>query len=214
MIHKIKISIPEPCHENWLEMTPTEKGKFCSNCQKNVIDFTKASDREILLEYNKNEHLCGRFRASQLYRTLILPKEKTSIWMIATASVIAFLGLGNQTAKAQGKPRIEQTDNKQLKEKFKEKSKKELLTYKGTLYDSQNYPLEGVNVKVKRTKVETKTNFDGEFTITAKKGAVLIFQSPGLITVEFKLGDEYKIKVQMKNEFITGDVVIVKTEDY
>jgi len=214
MIHKIKISILEPCHENWLEMTPTEKGKFCSNCQKNVIDFTKASDREILLEYNKNEHLCGRFRASQLYRTLILPKEKKSIWMIATASVIAFLGLGNQTAKAQGKPRIEQTDNKLLKEKVKEKSKKELLTYKGTLYDSQNYPLEGVNVKVKRTKVETKTNFDGEFTITAKKGAILIFQSPGLITVEFKLGDQYKIKVQMKNEFITGDVVIVKTEDY
>ncbi|MEP7095663.1 MAG: hypothetical protein ABI793_16490, partial [Flavobacterium sp.] len=76
MVHKIKISIPEPCHENWLEMTPTEKGRFCGNCQKNVIDFTKSSDREILLAYNKTENICGQFKVSQLQREISIPKEK------------------------------------------------------------------------------------------------------------------------------------------
>lgn len=90
MNHKIKISIPEPCHENWFEMSPTEKGKFCASCQKEVVDFTKASDREVVLAYNGNKHLCGRFNVSQLERSLIIPKEKKSIWMIAAASVIAF----------------------------------------------------------------------------------------------------------------------------
>lgn len=213
MIHKIKISIPKPCHENWFEMTPIEKGKFCSNCQKNVIDFTKVSDREIILEYNKNENLCGRFRASQLDRILILPKEKKSIWIIAAASIIGFLGLGNQTAKAQANAKTEQTDNKQLKDNIKEHQKKGLITYKGTLYNSENYPVEDVNVKVKRTKIETKTNFDGEFTITAKKGAILIFQSSNIETFEFKLGNESKIKVKMKNHIFIGEVVKAKIDD-
>jgi hypothetical protein len=213
MKNNIKITIPVPCHENWLEMTPSEKGRFCSNCQKNVIDFTKASDREILIAYTKNNALCGRFNSTQLNRKMIIPKEKKSIWMIAAASVIAFLGLGNQTTKAQEKAKTEQTDRKQLKDNIKVKSKKDLITYTGTLYDSQNTPITDANVKVKRTKIETKTNFDGEFTIKAKKGAVLIFQHKDFSTTEFKLENDIKIKPIMKNYYFTGEVVTAKTED-
>ncbi|WP_374172427.1 carboxypeptidase-like regulatory domain-containing protein [Flavobacterium tructae] len=213
MTRKITISIPKPCHENWYEMSPTEKGKFCSNCQKNVIDFTKSSDREILLAYNKNEKLCGRFIVSQLDRNMIIPKEKKSVWMIAAASIIAFLGLGNQTIKAQEKSKTEQTDHKRLKDSIKSKSKKDLIIYTGTLYDSQDNPLPGVNVKVKQTKVETKTNFDGEFTIKAKKGHILIFQHENFLTTEFKLQNDFKIKPKMRDYFLTGDVVVTETED-
>ncbi|WP_202702988.1 carboxypeptidase-like regulatory domain-containing protein [Flavobacterium sp. UGB4466] len=213
MTRKITISIPKPCHENWHEMSPTEKGKFCSNCQKNVIDFTKSSDREILLAYNKNENLCGRFIVSQLNRDMIIPKEKRSVWMVAAASIIAFLGLGNQTIKAQEKSKTEQTDRKQLKDSIKSKSKKDFVTYTGTLYDSQDNPLPGVNVKVKQTKVETKTNFDGEFTIKAKKGYILIFQHENFLTTEFKLNNDIKIKPKMRDYFLTGDVVLTETED-
>ncbi len=34
------LSAPHPCHEQWGEFTPTEKGRFCGACQKEVIDFT------------------------------------------------------------------------------------------------------------------------------------------------------------------------------
>ncbi|MCG8577504.1 MAG: hypothetical protein MI810_21670 [Flavobacteriales bacterium] len=30
--------IPEPCHEKWTDMTPTEKGAFCQKCSKEVLD--------------------------------------------------------------------------------------------------------------------------------------------------------------------------------
>ncbi|MFB9080022.1 carboxypeptidase-like regulatory domain-containing protein [Flavobacterium procerum] len=213
MTNKIKISIPEPCHENWLEMSPTEKGKFCNVCQKNVIDFTKSSDREIVLAYRNEEKLCGRFRISQLDREMIIPKEKKSIWMIAAASLLAFLGLGNQTVQAQGRARIEQTENKPIKDDKNRKSKKDLITYTGILYDSKGDPLPNATVTVKRSKIKTQTNFDGEFTIKAKKGAVLIFQYTGLPTTEFKPETYSKIKVKMNELFFVGDVTVVKPED-
>lgn len=62
------ISIPNPCHENWEEMTTAEKGKFCNKCAKNVIDFTNMPQQEITnyLLKNRNEKVCGRFKKEQL----------------------------------------------------------------------------------------------------------------------------------------------------
>ena len=214
MIHKIKISIPEPCHENWLEMSPTEKGKFCSNCQKNVVDFTKASDREILLEYNKNENLCGRFRTSQLDRNLIFPKEKKSIWMIAAASVIAFLGLGNQTAKAQGKPRIEQTDNKQISDSTTVTTS-DKNNYSGIVLDEKNNPLPDASVIINGTKTGTQTDVNGKFLIEAKKGDVLKILFIGYKNAEIKLKKDLNLSVKMKIDEVElqGFVITRKSEE-
>ncbi|MEN2414049.1 energy transducer TonB [Flavobacterium mesophilum] len=65
---KHKITIPEPCHENWDKMTPNENGRFCASCSKTVIDFTQMLPEEIqhFFTQNQNEKICGRFRKSQL----------------------------------------------------------------------------------------------------------------------------------------------------
>jgi len=42
------INIPNPCSENWEMMSPQEKGRFCSVCNKCVIDFTQKQPNEIL----------------------------------------------------------------------------------------------------------------------------------------------------------------------
>jgi len=66
-----KISVPEPCAENWNEMTPTEQGKSCSKCATNVIDFSVMTDQEIVayLKNNKGK-TCGNFEENQLNRIL------------------------------------------------------------------------------------------------------------------------------------------------
>jgi len=74
MNRKISISIPKPCHENWQKMTTLEKGRFCDSCQKQVFDFTKSSDREILRKFNLEENICGRFLKTQLERDIVVPK--------------------------------------------------------------------------------------------------------------------------------------------
>ena len=75
MENQLKISIPSPCHENLSLMDNTENGKFCLSCQKEVIDFTKMTDEEIVLYFDKKKSgaakVCGTFRADQ-----VLEKEK------------------------------------------------------------------------------------------------------------------------------------------
>ncbi|MBA3683323.1 MAG: hypothetical protein H0W73_19470 [Bacteroidetes bacterium] len=65
----MKISINEPCHENWDKMTPNDKGAFCLSCQKNVVDFSNKTITQIKDFFKKkesNESVCGRFDESQL----------------------------------------------------------------------------------------------------------------------------------------------------
>ncbi|MBP1163361.1 hypothetical protein JOE44_000245 [Chryseobacterium sp. PvR013] len=66
----MKITIPKPCHENWSDMTPEEKGKFCAVCSKTVHDFTGFSDEELVTRFNLEENICGRFREDQLGKNL------------------------------------------------------------------------------------------------------------------------------------------------
>jgi hypothetical protein len=65
----MKLSINNPCHENWDAMTPNEKGAFCLSCQKTVVDFSKKTIDEIknfFAEVPKTESVCGRFEEDQL----------------------------------------------------------------------------------------------------------------------------------------------------
>ena len=72
------ISIPKPCHENWDNMIPEDKGKFCQSCTKSVIDFTKMPQQEIqdYLAVNTGAKICGRFKVSQLEQIRIeIPQQ-------------------------------------------------------------------------------------------------------------------------------------------
>lgn len=78
MSKKIQLSIPVPCHEDWDKMSPVEKGKFCGSCQKQVVDFTRMSDREVALFFKKPStgSVCGRFMTDQLNRDIAIPKKR------------------------------------------------------------------------------------------------------------------------------------------
>jgi len=93
MSRPITISIPKPCHENWQEMTATERGAFCKSCQKEVIDFTKKTKDEIHRILSAGGATCGRFRTDQLE----LPIHQTTYikswwhWKAIAVSTIALL---------------------------------------------------------------------------------------------------------------------------
>lgn len=66
---KSKIHIPEPCGADWNLMTPNQQGRFCSSCDKTVIDFTKMPHPEIQKYFSANsgkERICGHFNLNQV----------------------------------------------------------------------------------------------------------------------------------------------------
>lgn len=65
----MKISINEPCHENWDGMTPNQQGAFCKSCAKDVVDFSKMGVAQIKSFFKSNDttqKVCGRFKETQL----------------------------------------------------------------------------------------------------------------------------------------------------
>ena len=75
-----KISIQNPCNQNWNKMTSGIDGRYCDVCKLTVVDFTNMTDDEIQKYLTDKSYVCGRFKYSQVNnqgdRKLILLKEK------------------------------------------------------------------------------------------------------------------------------------------
>ena len=63
----LSISIKKPCSEKFDNFSKTSIGGFCSNCEKEVIDFTPMTNEQITSYFMINDSkTCGRFKTSQL----------------------------------------------------------------------------------------------------------------------------------------------------
>ncbi len=83
-------------------------------------------------------------------------------------------------------------------------------TVTGTVTDESGLPLPGVNIVVGGTNEGTQTNFDGEFSIGAEEGEVLIFTFMGLETLEVTVGadDSYDVTMQESDSELEEVVVV------
>jgi len=197
MPKKINISIPTPCHEKWEAMSPTDKGRFCASCQKNVMDFTKASDRQVAEFYKNNPNACGLFLDTQLNRDLLIPKEKSRFWAAASAAVLSFFAVGTGQALAQSEPvATQETISKGLANKTVS------LYISGTVVNEHNKPIPGVKVTNKYSTLQTVTDHQGRFTIKAAPGDTLKFTDATFETRKIKVTNatEYTVALEFKEK--------------
>ena len=208
MSAKINISIPAPCHENWLDMTVADKGRFCASCQKHVIDFTTASDRQIAEVFKKDSNVCGRFLPSQLQRDLIIPKEKNSLWMAASAAMVAFLGLGNADVFAQTeKPEIVQVEKDKKLDTANYIKGNRAIT--GIVLDKAGLALPGANINLVGTDEKTQTDFDGKFFLEAKTGDTIEFSFIGMMPNNLIVNEKKDYTITM-TDYATGEVSVYR----
>lgn len=182
----IQITIPEPCHENWKKMTPTQKGRHCTSCEKEVTDYTKMNDEQLVKKLTKQPEGCGRFNKSQLDREVKLERKSTQALAPYAASLlipISLLGSLQNKANAQ-ENKTEKTFNTIGVGRYRNPISKKVTTT-GIITNVKGSPLEGVKISIVQNKEFVLTDAKGNFAITAQSKQTLQFQKEGVKTFYF-----------------------------
>lgn len=80
---------------------------------------------------------------------------------------------------------------------------------KGTVTDQNGVPLPGVNVFIEDTKRGTQTDFDGNYTIEASKGEIIVFSYMGFEDARHAVGENSRIDVILEPDAAKLDEVLV-----
>ncbi|MAW97075.1 MULTISPECIES: TonB-dependent receptor [unclassified Leeuwenhoekiella] len=82
-------------------------------------------------------------------------------------------------------------------------------TITGTVTDPQGMPLPGVNVLVQGTQRGTQTDFDGQYSLEASEGDVLLFSFLGMKSISQTVGAASSYPITMQEDSAELDAVVV-----
>lgn len=227
-MQQIQLSIPEPCHQNWQQMTPTQQGRFCNACAKQVIDFSIMGDAEVLNYFSglKSENVCGRAFSDQLERTIAMPKypRKKMFWYWNYAAMLFLFFSKSNTAKAQGAVKIVNTSPSHLKagDLKNAAAKREgagialsKIFIKGTITDEDGQPVSFASVRVVNKNVGTSADESGRFSIELDRLDVTLHISAiGYEVEELVINDFADQHINLKKNAKLLDKVIITSSSY
>ncbi|MBL0057183.1 MAG: hypothetical protein IPP31_13585 [Chitinophagaceae bacterium] len=218
----LQLSIPEPCHENWQQMTPTEQGRFCNACSKEVIDFSTMTDQQVLNYFSRitNEKVCGRVLDSQMEAPIEpaqLPKKK--IFWYWNYIVMFFLFFSKSaTVKAQkGKiATVQQNDPGctktvgQMVSGVKVELAEQMIN--GRVIDPQGNPVPYAAIRCVNKHLSISADQNGIYQIKARIGGQLIATAAGFSEKAFMVTGIEKQVIQFEQYYLgkAGEVVVTK----
>lgn len=217
MQKQTNLHIATPCHQDWNGMTPTDAGKFCASCNKQVVDFTSMSDTQILQFLSRHTSgLCGRFDAEQLDRPLVAPTlSKKKSWYLALAlpfSLFFQKGFGQKAPGKMGKvaPKLEQKapePREIILGGIAQPPLSEWVTLHGTLSDDKGMPVENASVTVPGTRYGCVADSAGRFSMKMRRG------KDSVVLVVAAVGYEPMKKKVSVAEAETGVALILTTAE-
>lgn len=219
---RMKLSINSPCHQNWQQMTSTEQGRFCNACQKEVVDFTKLSDNEVLhyFLHRKNENVCGRFEAGQLNRHLVKPVEikRNALWYWNYLLVFMLLIIKGNSSRSQGITPSTHTiqagingDSLPILPVITPLSADGKYEVRGQVMDEAGSPIAFASVSIKGEKKGVVTDMNGRFVLrNVSIKDILVARAVGYASAEVAGAgkDTWNFILEMKTA-LTGEVVVV-----
>ncbi len=232
MKNEIALQIAEPCHENWQQMTDTEKGRFCKSCSKEVVDFTPMTDTELLNFFKKPAgNTCGRFSNDQLNRALQPPvqeKKKGWKWLMAGLAALMMMHKGDAqkngnnksdsnmgaTPKTRGTTTIETIETISVGIVLSTFIEDKVIT--GKVLDETGHPIPHASIMIDNSKQGVLSNTKGEFSLPLddpQKAYILVISSVGYTTKRMLVTPQQKsnITVQLNgNTEMLGEIVIVR----
>lgn len=112
---QIRLPIADPCHESWDAMSPTDRGRFCQQCTKQVYEISALTERETrtLLTDKAGERICVRYKCDTKGNIKFRPERPVAAAMLAVALAACTPHENSRVERGQPVDRIEatQTDN-------------------------------------------------------------------------------------------------------
>jgi hypothetical protein len=231
----IQLSITDPCHENWDSMTKAEQGRFCTSCQKQVVDFTSMSDSQLaaffkkpIQSLSKDGSVCGRFFQDQLDRNVEIPRKRIP-WVKYFFQFALPAFLMSAKAAAQGNvivksmPVIAENHLTGLVAIAPKPTKGEIsivkkIEIKGKIVDENNNPVPFASVMIKGKGIGVSADSIGAFSIIDplfNEAIVLEVSSAGFetknvsITQQANMSQDFSI--QLKAAKMLDEVVVSST---
>lgn len=222
---RLQLTIDEPCHEDWDQMTPSEQGHFCSSCQKHVIDFSTMSDTQLVAFFKKPPQgsVCGRFFSDQLDRAIDIPKKRIP-WVkyffqfalpafLASAKVAA---QGNVTVKNKRVEAMPPKPAPQNNASVENAVSAVKISITGKVVGENNDSLPFATVKIKGTQIARPADAKGMFKmedIQFSQGMVLEISYAGYVSEErvitIESGTVQDMFVQLKLKPVTTEAVVI-----
>lgn len=219
-----KITIPQPCSENWNKMNPTQKGAFCKSCQKEVIDFTHTNPYTLSKKLERAENICDRFKPEHL--NIPLPSISRNQWKRNTIALgfTSLLAISAPLAAQENSIKqihIMETLLTVMGGLVKEPIPNELITITGNIHDMGALGLPGASIIIKGTKIGTQADFDGNFTLSLNNfyrdsEITLIITYIGFKTIEKSINlntDFVQLTLIELEEDIMGELVITRKQN-
>jgi hypothetical protein len=211
---KYKITIPKPCHVDWTTMTPTQKGKFCKSCSKEVIDFTKLSTSQISNKVLKQDNICGRFKETQLHTEIETVQKSNLLKIAASLVLVSAISISEPVFSQSKKETIAVSNHQQGKFFIRKDSIDKFRIIKGIVKDKYE-SLPGASIVLKGTKIGAVTDFDGNFSIKIPhknlKSHILVISYLGFKVEEvavMSINKSLLIRLEPFNTELLGEIII------
>lgn len=220
MKNAIQIFVEKPCFEKFEKFNQTSAGGFCDSCQKEVIDFTTMTSKELLNYFsNTKGEICGQFKTSQLitYKPIMNNKTNTNFVSrgiaIMSFSLLSLCAVPNvQAQDVASHDKSAQTEvSLALQSIVQGEITVEKYTITGTVLDEENLPLAGVNVVLKGSTEGAVTDFDGkfEFPRALEVNDVLVFSYIGYESKEYTITQSSSETIDITINFDLYDVELM-----
>ena len=225
---RYSIQIPEPCSEDWNQMTPLEKGRHCAVCEKTILDFSNYTKQELIQHIKQEGKICGRVPAKYLDIELNESTANRGISLRGlVAATINLLVLTTATSTQAHEQVViehnsqESQDNHTASEsKLIEKEVQSNRLICGQVTDTDGVFIPGVSISIKELNLHALTNLDGYFQLelpeSHPKTIKIEFQFIGMETLEVKVKakDSSKfLQVELKDDTnILGGLAVVKSK--
>ncbi|MGG5576465.1 carboxypeptidase-like regulatory domain-containing protein [Myroides sp. C15-4] len=212
---KYSIQIPEPCSEDWNQMTPLAKGRHCAVCQKTIYDFSNYTQGELVQHIQREGKICGRVPTKYLDIALSESKANRGISLQGIVAAAINLLVLTTTAAVQGQEKAKVEQHVKDRESVREQEQVEKLpvVIRGKVMDEEGLGLPGVSVIIRGTQLGVGTDMDGNFELKVPEEhkevdlvflfigmedylvTIVDFDTPLLVTLKDILRDEEEVRV-------------------